>query len=261
MRNSYCYRKWPLWRCAWPSLLLLALCSLTGGCESRNASALEGRVVGWNGEGLSGVVVTAHQIEPIKGYEKLEALADTDGFFRIEGLFPASQYRVRPSTDKWTTPATMRISSAPRGETAVLPAPLKVESAFSTSGGARVLDLLTGATRFIVSSEGVITDATSDLEWLPGPKLIYAEALQWVSRSQVAGGRWRLPTTDELQNLYEPGVTDWNLDPSFKPSGSSAVVWGEPYAQYARIFQFSFGHRSYDSRRTPHQVIAVRSSS
>jgi hypothetical protein len=85
----------------------------------------------------------------------------------------------------------------------------------------------TSKTRFAVSSDGVISDADSGLEWLEGPNqdTKYASATNWVANCKVAGGGWRMPTVQELKTLYLPGVGQRNMDPVFKTSVWR--VWAE----------------------------------
>jgi hypothetical protein len=130
------------------------------------------------------------------------------------------------------------------------------------SGGALVIDLATGKTRFSVSSDGVITDAQANLEWIVGPNadIDYSQAEQWVASCKVAGGGWRMPTREELANLYQKGVGDRNMDAVFKTTGW--WLWAEPRdSSSAWRFNFHYGnedwynrHNSYDAR-----VFGVRS--
>jgi hypothetical protein len=59
--------------------------------------------------------------------------------------------------------------------------------------------------RFRFSSNGIITDTQTDLEWIVGPDrdTNWNEARSWVAGLMIAGGRWRLPTINELKNLRD----------------------------------------------------------
>lgn len=227
------------------SNVVLALALIVSACAEAKQSAVEGKLVDWNGNPVAGVKITASQIQPLKGYEQLEAVTKSDGSFRITGLFPSSKYVLAPTSDKWTCQTEVRLDSAPEGETAILRSPMVIDHAFSkTSGGSLVTNLATGATRITVSSEGVVADAQSGLEWVVMPRrktdyrpgeTDYAEAKKWVAACSVAGGGWRIPTGRELATLYQEGVGRMNMDPMLEAlldervAGSSGYwVWMEP---------------------------------
>jgi len=244
------------WMCV--TFLVLSL----GACNMSNKSAVEGKLVDWNGKPIAGVKITAYQVQPLKGYEQFEAVTKSDGSFRLNGLFPSSQYVLKPWSDKWTCETSVKMDSAPQGETAILPSPMVISEAFSKSAGSLVFDLATGATRFVVSSEGVISDSKSDLDWVVGPdrNTNYAEAEQWVTTNKVAGGGWRMPTRQELSILYQRGIGVRNMDPAFKTTGW--YVWGEARGP-SSAWGFTFGHGYEDwnplSDSNGSRVFGVRS--
>jgi hypothetical protein len=49
------------------------------------------------------------------GYEQFETTTGSDGTFRFNGLFPASEYSIFPVSDKWTTSAKVIAQSGPAG--------------------------------------------------------------------------------------------------------------------------------------------------
>jgi len=242
----------------------LALVVVLSACGGGKQSAVEGKLVDGNGKPVAGVKITAAQVQPSKGYEQFEAVTSSEGSFRIRGLFPSSQYVLKPWSDKWTCDTAAKLDSAPQGETAVLPSPMVIAQAFSKSSGSLVTDLAMGATRFTVSSEGVIADSQTGLEWVVGPNrdTNYAQAEQWVAGCNVAGGGWRMPTRQELASLYQKGVGERNMDPAFKTTGW--CVWGEPRdSSSAWDFPFADGNE-YSINRTNSRltrVFAVRSRS
>jgi hypothetical protein len=96
--------------------------------------------------------------------------------------------------------------------------------------------------RFLVSSEGVIHDTKTKLEWIVGPDqdTNYDNAVKWVESCRVAGGGWRMPTRKELLELYQKGKGDHNIDPVFKHTGW--YVWAEPRDSSSAWFvDFIFG--------------------
>lgn len=89
-----------------------------------------------------------------------------------------------------------------------------------------------GQDRFVVS-DGVIADTITGLQWRVGPDsdTDWFAAQDWVNS---LGGSWRMPTMDELQALYEAGITGGNWGPfentqdyvwSKDTDGSSAWVF------------------------------------
>jgi hypothetical protein len=208
------------------------------------------------------VKITASQVQPIKGYEQFEAVSGSDGTFRIKGLFPSSSYVLKPWSDKWASETAVSVESAPQGETAVLPKPMVIARAYSKGSGSLVIDLSTGALRFSMSSDGVITDSETGLEWVVGPDrdTNYAQATQWVAGCKVSGGEWRMPTRQELRMLYQKGVGERNMDPAFKTSGWS--VWAEPRgSSSAWDLCFAGGGEYSHTRRasSSYRVFGVRS--
>jgi hypothetical protein len=243
-------------------ILVLVIALLMAGCGSGKQSAVEGKLVDWNGEPVSGVKITASQVQPIKGYEQFEAVTGADGSFRIRGLFPSSQYVLKPWSDKWTANIEINLDSASQDETAVLPNPMKIAQAFSKKGGSLVMDLTTGATRFTVSEDGVIADSQTRLEWIVGPDsdTNYPDAEQWVANCNVAGGNWRKPTQKELATLYQKGIGDRNMDPAFRTTGW--LVWAEPHgSSTAWHFHFDSGRGIWvgRGRSSGTRVFGVRS--
>jgi len=184
-------------------------------------SSVESKLVDGKGQPVAGVKIVAVQVQPIKGYEQFETVTKADGAFRLEGLFPSSAYLLKPWSDKWNCETEVSVASALQGETAVLPEPMTI--------------------RFTVSSDGVITDGTTGLEWVVGPDedTDYVKAQQWVAACAVNGGKWRMPTQAELKGLYQKGVGKYNLAPSFKITDS--WVWVES-ENSSRASAFDYRH-------------------
>ena len=230
---------------AWGLLFLLTPWLGVYGCSKQ--SAVEGKLVDWNGEPVAGVKILASQVQPIKGYEQFEAETNLDGTFRIKGLFPSSQYVLRPSSDKWTCETAVMVNGAPQDETAILPSSMKIDRAYSKSGESLVEDLVTGATRYQITSDGLIADSRTDLEWIVGPDrpTTFYEAELWVMAQAKYG--LRMPKKEELKQLYTDRVGSFNMDPIFKTTGY--WVWAEPYdSKSAWAFMFNRGIFGRDSR-------------
>ena len=105
------------------------------------------------------------------------------------------------------------------------------------------------ANRFSLDADRVISDAKTNLQWLPGPDrdTNYSQAEEWVVSQTGAGGGWRMPTRDELQTLYDPSC-DFHISPVFKANGQR-WVWAEPRdSSSAWRFGFNDGDAYWSSR-------------
>lgn len=195
---------------------------LVFGCGDKKAG-IQGKVIDGNGQPMSGVKVVAKQVQPIKGYEQFETTTGSDGIFRFKGLFPASEYSVFPSSDKWKTSVKVAVQSAPEGQTSIVQSPLAI--------------------RFLVSDQGIITDTKTKLQWLPAKKIInWRKATNYVEGLSVGGGGWRLPTRSELRAIYGA-----HRDPVF--NGPHWAWTSEAINDTAWYFDFSSGRESYPGQK------------
>jgi hypothetical protein len=124
-----------------------------------------------------------------------------------------------------------------------------IRQAYLKGSGTLVIDLVTAATRFVVSPEGVITDRKTNLEWIVGPdsNMNYSQAVQWVAGCKVAGGGWRMPKRLETATLYLEGAGTRNIDPLLRTTGWH--VWSEPRdSSSAWFFPLSPGLVYWSSR-------------
>ena len=187
------------------SILSLLLCFLFAGTaysENQKGSAVEGKVVDRYGRPLAGVkvVATLPGGEYQEGHDWFEVKTKPDGTFLIEGLYPGTYYRIVCDGGQCND-LRERIRSLPYGET------LKLEK-----------DFVLIFSPFKVSSEGVIKDLWTGLEWAPVPltTVNYDGAIRYSKSLGLAGGGWRLPTVDELNELYESGRRGCGLDLAFE---------------------------------------------
>lgn len=81
---------------------------------------LEGKIVDRDGKPLVGVKVTAQQVQPIKGFELVEAVTKGDGVFSLRNVFPNSDYVMFFRYDKWDQVPTVRLTYEATKLTAVL---------------------------------------------------------------------------------------------------------------------------------------------
>jgi hypothetical protein len=208
----------------------------SGAFSNENQSSVEGKLVDWNDKPVADVKIKASQLQPVKGYEHFEAVTDSDGTFRIKGLFPSSAYMLKPWSDKWACDTTFQILSAPKDKTVVLSSPIVISLAYLKSDGSTVVDLVKGKKRFDVSADEIVFDSETGLEWVIGPDrdMDYAQAKEWVAGCKTADGGWRMPTHKELAALYIKGINERNMDPAFKTTISSA--WAEPHDSTTAIY-------------------------
>jgi hypothetical protein len=108
----------------------------------------------------------------------------------------------------------------------------------------------TAKPRFSKSADRIITDRDTRLEWHVGPDLdiTWKEAKKWAAKLSVWGGGWRLPTRQELRQLYQPGLGTRNLDPCFDLTGW--WIWSGEIedASSAYFFHFEAGEAYWDDR-------------
>ena len=120
--------------------------------------------------------------------------------------------------------------------------------------------------RYSKSSDGVITDSRTGLQWYVGPNknTTWSDAMKWVEGLTVSGGGWRMPSRSELKGISQKGARSKDptyLPPIFKTSGwwvwsgetrGSSVAWS---------FNFSGGDEGWFGRNFDggSRAFAVRS--
>jgi len=116
---------------------------------------------------------------------------------------------------------------------------------------------------YIAYANGVVRDTKTGLEWVAGPDkdTDWYEAKEWVGNLKVAGGGWRMPTTKELEALYQNGKGALNMTPLLKTTGH--FVWsGETIgSSSARFWFYYYGLRTLHDRSNSNsnRAFAVRS--
>ena len=120
-------------------------------------------------------------------------------------------------------------------------------------------------TGYILYSNGTVKDTKTGLEWKAGPdkNTSWEKARAWVRRLNLDGGRWRMPTKDEIKSLYKARTGTCNMTPLFKTT--AWWVWSSETkdSSYAWIFYFSGGYGYWLDRSTSDNLraFAVRSRS
>ena len=223
----------------------------------KKQSYVTGKLVDSKDKPLAGVKIVAMQKQPFQsrdqsevafqGYDQIETVTGDDGAFKLSGLFPLSVYAIKPRSDKWgesdvgllegTGLKSVEITAAPAGETLIIKETIKV--------------------RFFRSSDGIITDNKTNLQWLRGPDqpMQYKQAEQWVTAQTVAGGGWSMPTLAELKTLYDelthlPPIFLPNYNVMFYALPAPRLVWAEASLDSSSVgvFDFENGRKSLMKR-------------
>ena len=117
-------------------------------------------------------------------------------------------------------------------------------------------------TNFFLNASGVVEDKRTGLEWVAGPDTdtSWHGAKHWVEKLQLDGGGWRLPTIEELKELYQKDVGPRNITTSLKTSGWR--VWSsDTDREYIKfVFRFDIGSsaKSFIKQTSMHRAFAVR---
>lgn len=91
------------------------------------------------------------------------------------------------------------------------------------------------------NDNGIVKDTKTGLEWYVGPdkNTTWEAAKSWAAMLDVGGGGWRMPTLDELEGLYQPGVGTRNMTPLLRNKGWR--VWSRNEStSYAWRYTFYF---------------------
>lgn len=103
---------------------------------------------------------------------------------------------------------------------------------------------------YVKYANGVVADTKTGLEWVAGPGKImsWGEANQWAKSLDLDGSGWRLPTSKELETLYQEAKGKRNMTPLLETA--SWWVWSaEPDdGPSSSLFDFSRGTKDWQSR-------------
>jgi hypothetical protein len=89
-------------------------------------------------------------------------------------------------------------------------------------------------------NNGVVKDTKTGLEWVAGPDtdMTWDEAKSWAESLTIDGGGWHLPTSKELQTLYQYGKGTSNTNPLFKTTGQ--YMWTGEKKDSSSFWDFNF---------------------
>ena len=119
--------------------------------------------------------------------------------------------------------------------------------------------------RYIAHENGIVKDLKTGFEWKVGPdkNINWNEARSWVKKLHLDGGKWKMPSIDELKTLYKKGADKRNKTPLLKTTGW--WVWSRETlyksSSDAWCYGFESGHKGLLDRHSSStmRVFAVRS--
>ena len=93
---------------------------------------------------------------------------------------------------------------------------------------------------FILYENRVVKNTITGLEWVTGPDkdMNWEKAQSWIQSLKIDGGGWRMPTTNELKELYDEGNGDRNMTPLLKITGW--WVWSGETKGSSGAWNFNF---------------------
>ncbi len=225
-------------------LLFLVIGMVMPGCS--NKSAVEGIVVDGRNQPIANIKVAAKQVQPVQGYEEFETTTGPDGSFLLDGLHPASEYTIAPIGGQWATEVRETVTTPKRNRKFKMRAPITI--------------------RFMTMQSRVVVDTRTGLMWAPDPggrNMVWEKAEEYVRSLDMGNYRdWRLPTRNELRELYDPSLTTrFKIDPAFHLGDCCAWSSELEEEKAAWLFNFSGGveHASPLASGRYFRTLAVRS--
>jgi hypothetical protein len=91
------------------------------------------------------------------------------------------------------------------------------------------------------SRNGIVYDRRTGLEWFVGPEtdVTWHEARRWAESLAIGGGRWRLPTVDELTGLHEKRQGGASMPSMIATKGT--FIWSAEVRGASSAWGFSSG--------------------
>ena len=109
---------------------------------------------------------------------------------------------------------------------------------------------------------GVVYDSKTGLEWIAGPRgrKSWYEANEWVKGLEIDGSGWRMPTSKELETIYQDGMGNRNMTRLLKTK--AWWVWSAEQDNNLSLslFDFSRGTRDWHSRTPRAYAMRARKS-
>ena len=114
--------------------------------------------------------------------------------------------------------------------------------------------------RYIKYANGLVADSETGLEWVAGPGKIMSwdEANEWAKGLEIDGSGWRMPTSKELETLFEERKGKRNMTPLLETV--SWWVWSaeQDDSPSSSLFDFSRGTRDWQSRSPRAYAVRTR---
>ena len=113
---------------------------------------------------------------------------------------------------------------------------------------------------YVKYENGVVVDSKTGLEWIAGPGKIMSwdEANDWAEGLDIAGSGWRMPTSKELETLFQEGKGKRNMTPLLETA--SWWVWSaeQEDGPSSCLFDFSRGTKDWQSRAPRAYAVRTR---
>lgn len=209
----------------------------------KKTSNVEGKLADKNSKPLAGVkVVATQEQDKIKGYEKIETKTKSDGTFMLKGLYPNTSYYLSFDGGQCNQ-VNNSIISAPQGETKILDN-----------------NIILKFSPFKKSTENVLIDPRTKLEWLPATTkdMTWENGKAYANSLSTSGGRWRLPSYNELQELYSSCNAECGSCKEMISSEGNAWT-SEPCSFGARSFSFILNAGGCFNPQSTFTILVVRS--
>ncbi len=179
-------RRGPDWKVsAWSRLLLSTTLLFFTPSACLTSSGIEGVVVDGKEQPLANIRLIAKPVEGARDAEQFETFTAGNGTFKFKYLAVSTDYLLIPRDEQWKTDTQFLVTSGGIWGDAHIEYPLVI--------------------RF-TAKDGVITDSRTGLEWLPdsGNAFTWTGANKFTQTLSSYRGQcgWRLPTDDELMNIY-----------------------------------------------------------
>jgi hypothetical protein len=112
--------------------------------------------------------------------------------------------------------------------------------------------------RYKKSSEGIIWDSKTNLEWFVGPDedTLWAQAKAWMESLTMDSGGWRMPSIEELRGLYQKGKGGRNMDHIFVTTGYWVWSCVEERGSSTWGFDFRYGYNRW-GRKSAIKILEI----
>jgi hypothetical protein len=163
-------------------------------------------------EQLAAAKARAEEIEKLKAAQTARAKAEAEAKAREEAEARLKAEQMASAKAKADTEAKAKAEAEKTAQ-----AGAKAE----TVDKAAVAKTVASDGRFDKLASGVVRDTKSGLDWYAGPDKDsgWDDVKGWVAGLRVDGGGWRLPTINELKELYQKGAGSRNMTPLLETTG------------------------------------------